>query len=310
MQNEPSPVGEGGPLAVDEDNFNNSPSLFEKPCLCTQHKTQITIYNPLADEQREYAAEGKIRCERIFHALFFFAGGGDTQYDGRNNGCNERCEKYAFYAERKPARSHKFYVAESHCFFFENEPRDKIKPAEEHDGERKPYKARFPIDVSFIEKAGYSTDNGYKHRHTVGNVTVFCVDQRGDDERRGNEHTRNRIHIAEIFRQVRKQRPQNRVNNLKNERGRGNMRLTIATFSAKHNIRNYGNVIVKPDLFAARIAMRGLCGDILAGGQTTNEHPRKTTEARAEYKRSYAETYKIKFFHTHADPYSPVSGAL
>ena len=186
-------------------------SLFEKPCLCTQHKTQITIYNPFADEQREYAAEGKIRRERIFHALFFFAGGGDTQYDGRNNGCNERCEKYAFYAERKPARSHKFYVAETHSLFFENEPRDKIEPTEEHDRERKTYKARFPIDVSFIEKAGYSTDNGYKHRHTVGNITVFCIDQRGDDERRGNEHTRNRIHIAEIFRQVREQRPQNGV---------------------------------------------------------------------------------------------------
>ena len=72
---EPSPVGEGGPLAVDEDNFNNSPSLFEKPCLCTQHKTQITIYNPLADKQRKYAAEGKIRREGIFHAFFLFTRG-------------------------------------------------------------------------------------------------------------------------------------------------------------------------------------------------------------------------------------------
>lgn len=60
---------------TDEDNFNNSPSLFEKPCLCTQHKTQITIYNPLADKQRKYAAESKIRREGIFHAFFLFTRG-------------------------------------------------------------------------------------------------------------------------------------------------------------------------------------------------------------------------------------------
>ena len=28
----PSPVGEGGPLAVEEDNFNNLQSLLEKSC--------------------------------------------------------------------------------------------------------------------------------------------------------------------------------------------------------------------------------------------------------------------------------------
>lgn len=60
---------------TEEDCFYNSPSLFEKPCLCTQHKTQITIYNPLADKQRKYAAEGKIRREGIFHAIFFFTRG-------------------------------------------------------------------------------------------------------------------------------------------------------------------------------------------------------------------------------------------
>ena len=62
-------------LLTEEDNFNNSPSLFEKPCLYAQHKTQITIYNPLADKQRKYAAEGKIRREGIFHAFFLFTRG-------------------------------------------------------------------------------------------------------------------------------------------------------------------------------------------------------------------------------------------